>query len=77
MNVYIYIYICIYACVLPSFECHFSSLLLTFITGVCSEIPCSIVSRFAETSCLNFIEIQLSGCHMMGDVGVGNLGTDY
>ena len=35
--------------VLPSFEYYFNSLFLTFITGVCSEIPCSIVSRFAET----------------------------
>ena len=36
--------------VLPSFEYHFNSLLLIFITGVCSDIPCSIVSRIAETS---------------------------
>ena len=62
---------------LPSFEYHFNSLLLAFFTGVCSEIPYSIVSRFAETSYLNFIEIQLTGCHMMRDLGVGNLGTDY
>ena len=55
---------------------HFNSLLLTFITGVCSEIPCSIVSRFVETSYLNFIKIQLTGCHMMQDLGLGNLGTD-
>ena len=61
---------------MPSFEYHFNPLLLTFITGVCSEIPCSIVSRFAETSYLNFIEIQLTGCHMMQDLDVGNLGTD-
>ena len=66
-----------FACVLPSFEYHFNSLLLTFITGVCSEIPCSIVSRFAETSYLNFMEIQVTGCHMMQDLGVENLGTDY
>ena len=66
-----------FACVLPSFEYHFNSLLLTFITGVCSEIPCSIVSRFAETSYLNFIGVQLTGCRMMRDLGVGNPGTDY
>ena len=47
------------------FDC--VALLLTFITGVCSEIPCYIVSRFAETSYLSFIEIQLTGCHMMRD----------
>ena len=46
-------------------------------TFTCSEIPCSIISRFAKTSYLNFIEIQLTGCHMMRDLGVGNLGTDY
>ena len=55
----------------------FNSLVLTFITGVCSEIPCSIVSSFAETSYLNFIETQLTRCHMMRDPDVGNLGTDY
>ena len=49
----------------------FNSVLLTFITVVCSEIPCSIVSRFVETSYLNFIEIQLTGCHMMRDLSVG------
>ena len=48
------------ASVFPSYEYHFNSLLLTFITGVCSEIPCSIVSYFAETSCLTFIAIQLT-----------------
>ena len=53
-----------FACILPLFEYYFNSLLLTFITGFCSEIPCSIVSRFAETSYLNFIEIQLTGCHI-------------
>ena len=65
-----------FACALPSFEYHFNPLLLTFITGVCSEIPCSIVSRFVETSYLNFTETQLTGCHIW-DLGVGNLGTDY
>ena len=55
----------------------FTPLLLTFITGVCSEIPYSIVSRFAETSYLNFTETQLTGCHMIRDLGVGYLGTDY
>ena len=59
------------ACVLPSFEYHFNSLLFTFIIGACSEIPCSLVSRFAETGYLNFIEIQPTGCHMMRDLGVG------
>ena len=63
--------------VLPSFEYHFNSILLTFITGVCSEIPCSIVLHFAETSYLNFIKIQLTGCCIMQDLGVGNFGTDY
>ena len=67
--------------VLHAFCCHsniiFNSLLLTFITGLCSEIPCSIVSRFAENSYLNFIEIQLTDCHIMRDLGVGNLGKDY
>ena len=38
---------------------------------------CSIVSRFVETSYLTFIAIQLTGCHMMRDLGVENLGTDY
>ena len=66
-----------FAYVLPSFQHHFNSLLLTFITGVCSEIACSIASRFPETSYLNFIEIQRTGCHMMRDLGVENLGTDY
>ena len=26
---------------------------------------------------LTFIAIQLTGCHVMRDLGVGNLGTDY
>ena len=69
-------FISVFTCVLPSFEYHFDSLLLTFITGVCFEIPCSIVSCFAETSYLTFIAIQLTGCHMMRDPDVGNLGTD-
>ena len=56
-----------FPCVLSSFEYHFNSLLLTFITEVCSEIPCSIVSRFAKTSYLHFNEIQPTGCHMMRD----------
>ena len=54
-----------------------NSLLLTFITGFCSEIPCSNISHFLETSYLNFITIQLTGCHVMRDVGVGILETDY
>ena len=66
-----------FACVLPSFRYHFNSLFLTFITGVCSEIPFSIVSRFVETSSFNFIEVQLTGCRMMRHLGVENLGTDY
>ena len=44
---------------------HFNSLLLTFITGFCSGIPCSSVSHFVETSYLTFIAIQLTGCHVM------------
>ena len=51
--------------------------IIIIITGVCSEITCSIVSRFTESSYLNFIAIQLTGYHMMRDLGVGNLGTDY
>ena len=51
------------ACNLPSFEYHFNSLFLTFITGVCSEINCSFVSRFVENSYLTFMAIQLTGCH--------------
>ena len=51
---------------LPSFRYKFNSILLTFITRVCSELPCSIVSRFAETSYLNFVAIQLTGCHICG-----------
>ena len=34
---------------------HFNSLLLTFITGFCSGIPCSSISHFVETSYLTFI----------------------
>ena len=45
------------AWVLPSLGYHFNSLFLTFITGVCPEIPCSIVSHFTEISYLNFINI--------------------
>ena len=30
-----------------------------------------------ETSHLTFIGIQLTGCHVMWDLGVGNLETDY
>ena len=50
---------------------------LTLISRVCSEISSSIVSRFAETSYLNFIEIKLTGCHMIWELSVGNLGRDY
>ena len=63
--------------VLPSFEYPLNSLLLTFITAVCSEIPCSSVSRFMETSYLTFIAIQLTGCHVLPDLGAGNLEKDY
>ena len=35
-----------FACVLPPLEYHFNSLLLSFIIGVCSEIPCSFVLLF-------------------------------
>ena len=66
-----------FACVLQSFEYHFNSLLLTSITGVCFEISCSIVSRFAEASYLNFTAVQLTGCHMMQELCVATLGTDY
>ena len=54
--------------ILPSFEYHFHSLLLAFINGVCSDIPCSSVSRFEETCYLTFIAIQLTGCHEMQDL---------
>ena len=64
-----------FAGILSSFEYHFNSLLLTFVTGVCSEIPCSNVSRYEGTSYLNFIAIQLTGCQGIQDLGVGNLGT--
>ena len=57
--------------------CHLNSLLLTFINVVCSEIPSSVVLCFAETSYLNFMAIQLTGFHMMHDLGMGNLGTNY
>ena len=50
---------------------------IILITGVCSDIPCPIVSRFAETGYLIFIAVQLTGCRMMRDLGMGNLGTDY
>ena len=56
---------------------HFNSLLLTFITGFCSGIPHSSISHFVETSYLTFIAIQLTGCHVMRDLGVGILETDY
>ena len=59
------------------FQYHFNSLLLTFITGVYSETHCSNGSRFLETSYLTFIAIQITGCHVMRDLGVENLGEDY
>ena len=59
--------------VLHAFCCHLNIIL---ITGVCFEIPCPIVFCFAETGYLNFIAIELTDCHMMQDLGVGNLGTD-
>ena len=62
--------------VFPSFEYNFNSFLLTFITGVCSEILCSIVSHFAETIYVTFTAIQVTGCHIIQDLGVGNLGKD-
>ena len=37
-----------FACFLPTFEYHFNSLFLTFITGACSEIPCSVDSQLHE-----------------------------
>ena len=57
--------------VLHAFCCHLNLILIhfyCFITGVCSEIPCSIFSRFAETIYLNSISFQLTGCHMMRDL---------
>ena len=68
---------CPFAGVLPSFEYNFNSLLLTLITGVCSEISCSSISCFVETMSLTFTVIQLTGCYVMWNLGVGNLGTDY
>ena len=47
------------------------------MTGVCSEIASPIVSRFAEIGYLIFIANQLTGCRMMRDLGVRNLGRDY
>ena len=55
---------------------HFNSLLLTFITEVCSEIHCSIVLRFAEPSFMTAIAIQVTRCFMTWDLAVGNLGKD-
>ena len=46
--------------------------LLNFITGVCPEITCSIVLHFVG---MTFIAVQLTGCCMMPDLGVRNLGT--
>ena len=46
-------------------------------TGFCSEISCSSVSHFVKTSHLTFIGIQLTGYHVMWNLGVGNLETDY
>ena len=35
-----------------------------------------ISEQIAETSYLNFIAIQLTGCHMIQDLSMGNLGTN-
>ena len=43
-----------FACLLPSFEYHFNSVLLTFITGVCSEIPCFICLAFCRNQLFKF-----------------------
>ena len=59
--------------------------LLVFLLGVLDAFCChsniilfhSIVSRFAETNYLNFIEIQLTGCRIMRDLSVGSLTIDY
>ena len=54
---------------------HFDIILFTLIylyTRACSGISCSCVPGFAETSYLTFIAIQLTGCHAMQDLGVGN-----
>ena len=59
---------------------HFSIILSTFIdffAGFWSGIPCSSVSHFVGTSYLTFIGIQLTGCYVMRDLGMGYLGTDY
>ena len=66
-----------FAGILP-FQYHFNSLLFAdFITQVCCEIPCSSISHFVKTSYLTFRAIQQTGCHVMQDPGVANLGTDY
>ena len=50
-----------------------NSLWLSFFLRVFSEIPCSVVSRFVEASYLTLITIQLTGCNMMQNLGVGDL----
>ena len=62
-----------FAGILLSVEYHFSSLLLSFITELCSEIPWSSVSCFFETSYLRFFAIQPIDFYKMWDLGVGIL----
>ena len=40
-------------------------------------ISCSNISHFIETSYLTFTAIQLTGCYVMRDLGVGILETGY
>ena len=63
--------------ILQAFYHHLNIILLPYITLVCSEIPCSGVSRYEETSYLNFTAIQLTGCHATQDLGVGNIYIYY
>ena len=62
-----------FRCFLSSFDFKFNSLLLTFMSGVCSEIHFSLVSRFGEICYLTLMTIQRTGCHMMQGLGVENL----
>ena len=62
--------------VVMSFEYRFYSPLLILLLEPVLRFPALLSRFFAETSYLNLIAIQLTGCHMMQDLGVGNLGTD-
>ena len=50
---------------------------MSVLHAFCRHSNIILILRFVETSYLDFIEIQLTGYHMMQDLGVGNLGTDY